>query len=156
MWRKDEPHISWDDLNQGAWLLAAVCMKTWDKERGTFGTYYFNAAKNPERYMGRSVFDTYSGKHGYNKVLSTNYFREDDDDETNVISRSMHDENECVEDIVEAADESKRLAAAIKQLPDELQSHALDILNERVDWSDIKVTVDLHRRTLEALREEMT
>ncbi len=155
-WReKGGRHVPWDDLFQGAILLAAVCLRTWDPERGTFSTYYYNAANNPDRYMHKSIFSEYTQENGYNSVHSTDFRMVDDEDDSNAISRAMADDELPLEDQVIARDESRRLAIAVARLPEDLQSHALDILNERVDWSDVKVTADLHRRTLEALREEM-
>jgi len=148
-------YVMWDDLYQGAMLLAAVCLKTWDPENGTFATYYYKAASRPERYLVRGIFGEYTAKNGFQLVHSIDLQMgtggEDDSDDI----ASNVSNGECLEEQVIAKDESQRLAQAISRLPDDLQSHALDILNESVDWSDVGAVVEIHNRTLEALKEEM-
>lgn len=145
--------VEWDDIVHGALLLACVCMKTWDPEKSKFATYYFQAATHQERYLHRGLFKEHTEKNGYAQVHSLDWSdRDGDDDDT--IKDTIADEEDLI-DAIEARDESKRLAMAVAKLPDDLESHALDILNDRVNWSDVATTRDLHNRTLEALREEM-
>jgi DNA-directed RNA polymerase specialized sigma24 family protein len=143
-----------DDLVHGAMLLACVCLKTWNEDKGTFSTYYFKAAGNPGRYLNRSIFREYTKSNQYRQVFSIDIPYGGDHTKETVSDAVPGEDN--IEDEVMQRDESKRLASAIARLPDDLQSHALDILNDSVDWSDVENIVKVHNRTLEALRREMS
>lgn len=147
-------YVMWDDLYQGALLLFAVCLKTWTPDKGTFSTYYYKAATRPEKYLVRGIFGEYTEKNGRELIHSLNVVMGTDDDGSDDIASNVSD-GACLEDEIIAKDESKRLAQAISRLPDDLQSHALNILNDDINWADVGSVVDLHNRTLEALRGEM-
>jgi hypothetical protein len=146
--------VEWDDIVHGALLLACVCMKTWDPEKSKFSTYYFQASTHQERYLHRGLFKEHTEKNGYTQVHSIDRPGDHNNDDDGDIKDTIASEDDLIE-IIESRDEAKRLAFAVAKLPDHLQSHALDILNDRVNWSDVATTRDLHNKTLEALREEM-
>lgn len=154
-WRKRGGEtVDWDDIVHGAMMLAVVCLRTWDPERNAFSTYYMHAAKSPERYMHRSLFRNYNRETGFEQVHSLDKWITGGDGEDDLLVDKIAGEDDIV-DLVEARFESHRLRSAIDRLPEDLKEHALNIINDEVDWNDLEHVVSVHNRTIEALREEM-
>lgn len=153
IWKKKVgPKVDMDELVSGAVELATKCLRTWTPERGTFSTYYYNAARN-HGHLRNVIYNTQTAK-GVGHIGSLNEVTSIHDDHTD----EAVDMISCTSETDEAAISnamSKKLHAAIAQLPPRLRRHAHQTLSGEVDWKNLDSTVKQRQEMLELLRQHM-
>jgi len=147
-------HLEKQELEHAALMLAVACLKSWDSSKSTFSTYYYSAARNPEKFIDRGLLVHHHKDNDYQAQDSLNsYYRDGDggfDEIGNRTASSELTDEEALDNI-----ESEQLRRVVHRLPDDLRAHALRMLFGEVDWKDVEATRELQARTMEALRREM-
>jgi DNA-directed RNA polymerase specialized sigma subunit len=150
--------FTWDELYSTALMLAAICLRSYDPEKGEFSTYYMNAAKHPARVMRHMKTGHY---HELGYALSTEELLRPQESQTDHGEGKQRDVSwsispDQLEDEVDREFMTEKLYQAISKLPEHLRQHALDTLEGTVCWKDTSSTVAMRRQMLQLLREEMT